>query len=48
MTVQSGVAHISNNLNGQLKQQVSEFSCYFVAVNEIADLKATAQIFYFY
>jgi galactitol-specific phosphotransferase system IIB component len=43
MSVQRRIADISSNLSDQLKQRVSEFCFYSLAMDESTDLKDTAQ-----
>uniref|UniRef100_K7FWM9 SPIN-DOC-like zinc-finger domain-containing protein n=1 Tax=Pelodiscus sinensis TaxID=13735 RepID=K7FWM9_PELSI len=47
MTVQRRIADISTNLSDQLKQRVSEFCFYSLAMDESTDLKHTAQLLIF-
>ncbi|KAH1187912.1 hypothetical protein KIL84_009437 [Mauremys mutica] len=47
MTVQRRIADISTNLSDQLKQRVSEFYFYSLAMDESTDLKDTAQLLIF-
>uniref|UniRef100_A0A674JUH9 SPIN-DOC-like zinc-finger domain-containing protein n=1 Tax=Terrapene triunguis TaxID=2587831 RepID=A0A674JUH9_9SAUR len=47
MTVQRRIADISTNLSDQLKQRVSEFCFYSLAMDESTDLKDTAQLLIF-
>ncbi|KAH1164856.1 hypothetical protein KIL84_023527 [Mauremys mutica] len=47
MTVQRRIADISTNLSNQLKQRVSEFCFYSLAMDESTNLKDTAQLLIF-
>uniref|UniRef100_A0A674I7K9 SPIN-DOC-like zinc-finger domain-containing protein n=1 Tax=Terrapene triunguis TaxID=2587831 RepID=A0A674I7K9_9SAUR len=47
MTVRRRIADISTNLSDQLKQRVSEFCFYSLAMDESTDLKDTAQLLIF-